>query len=184
MALKSTIYKARLTVSNLNIHHYHDYALTIARHPSENNLRVMIRLLAFALNCQEEVQFTKGLSSDNEPDLWKVNHDGSIEHWIELGLPDERHIRQICSKAKHVTIYTYHHQQAQQWFDSVSSKAMRFDHLKIVHFVFNNSEELEAFAEKGMNLNISIEDNEIWLSNEQDRMSIQFDLAYGRDLSH
>jgi uncharacterized protein YaeQ len=179
MALKSTIYKVRLTVSNLNIHHYHDYALTIARHPSENNLRVMIRLLAFALNSQEEVQFTKGLSSDNEPDLWKINHDGSIEHWIELGLPDERHIRQICSKAHKVTIYTYHGNQAEVWFDSVAYKAGRFEHLSIVHFVIADSTALEALAEKGMNLNISIEDNEIWVSNETERMCVEFKIAKG-----
>ena len=88
MALKSTIHKVRLTLSNLNIHHYQDYSLTIAKHPSENDLRMMIRILAFAMSAQEELQFTKGLSSDSEPDIWKINHDGSIEHWIELGLPD------------------------------------------------------------------------------------------------
>jgi uncharacterized protein YaeQ len=177
MALKSTIYKARLTVSNLNIHHYSDYALTIARHPSENDLRVMIRLLAFAMNSQEEVQFTKGLSSDSEPDLWKINHDGSIEHWIELGLPDERRIRQMCSKAHKVTIYTYHGNQAEQWFHSIEDKARRFDHLSIVQFSFNDSAALEALAEKGMNLNISIEDSEIWISNETERLCVEFKIA-------
>lgn len=177
MALKSTIYKARLTVSNLNIHHYHDYALTIARHPSENNLRVMIRLLAFALNSQDEVQFTKGLSSDSEPDLWKINHDGSIALWIELGLPDERHVRQICSKANLVTVYTYHGNQAEQWFDSIAGKVQRFDHLKIVHLTFTDTHALEALAEKGMNLNISIEDNEIWVSNETERMCVEFKIV-------
>ena len=180
MALKSTIYKVRLTVSNLNIHHYSDYSLTIAKHPSENDLRMMIRLLAFSLFSHEEVQFTKGLSADTEPDLWKLNYDGSVEHWIELGLPDERHIRQICSKAHKVSIFTYHGNQALQWFDSIESKLHRFDHLNIVHFTVEDGQSLEALAEKGMNLNISIEDNEIWISNETERMCVEYKTVKSR----
>ena len=179
MALKSTIYKVRLTLSNLNIHHYSDYSLTIAKHPSENELRMMIRLLAFSLSAQEDVQFTKGLSADNEADLWKINHDGSIEHWIELGLPDERRIRQICSKANKVTIYTYHGNQALLWFESIENKVQRFDHLNIIHFSVKDTHLLEAFAEKGMNLNISIEDNDIWISNETERICVEYLVVKG-----
>ena len=174
MALKSTIHKVRLTLSNLNIHHYQDYSLTIAKHPSENDLRMMIRILAFAMSAQEELQFTKGLSSDSEPDIWKINHDGSIEHWIELGLPDERRIRQACSKANKVSLYTYHGNQALQWFESVENKIQRFDHLTVTHLIFPEGELLEAIADKGMNLNISIEDNEIWISNETERLLVEF----------
>lgn len=180
MALNSTIYKVRLTLSNLNLHHYNDYSLTIAKHPSENDLRMIIRLLAFSLSAQEEVQFTKGLSTDSEPDLWKINHDGSIEHWIELGLPDERHIRQICSKANLVSIYTYHGNHALQWFESIEKKVQRFSHLNIIHFSVEEGQSLQALAEKGMNLNVSIEDNEIWISNETERMCVEFIIAKGR----
>lgn len=179
MALKSTIHKVRLTLSNLNIHHYSDYSLTIAKHPSENDLRMMIRLLAFSLSAQEELQFTKGLSTDSEPDLWKINHDGSIEHWIELGLPDEKHIRQICSKARKVSIYTYHENQALLWFESLEHKLQRFDHLNIIHFAILDHQSLETLAEKGMNLDITIEDNEIWISNETQRICVEFKIAKG-----
>jgi uncharacterized protein YaeQ len=177
MALKSTIHKVRLTISNLNIHHYSDYSLTIAKHPSENDLRMMIRILAFSLSSHEEVLFTKGLSADTEPDLWKINYDGSIEHWIELGLPDERHVRQICSKANKVSIFTYHGNQALQWFGSNEQKLRRFQHLNIVHFAFTDDQALEALAEKSMNLNISIEDNEIWISNDKERICVEYNVA-------
>lgn len=177
MALKATIHKVRLTLSNLNIHHYNDYSLTIAKHPSENDLRMMVRLLAFALSAQEDVQFTKGLSTDSEPDLWKINHDGSIEHWIELGLPDEKRIRQICSKANTVSIYTYHGNQATHWFGSIENKLQRFDHLNIVHFKIEEAEVLEKLSQKGMNLSVSIEDNEIWISDETERMCVAFDIV-------
>jgi len=177
MALKSTIYKARINLSNLNIHHYEDYALTVAKHPSENNLRLMVRLIAFALSAHEEIEFTKGISDDTEPDLWKKNYDGTIEHWIELGLPDERHIRQICSKAKKVTIYTYHGNQAVQWFNAVESMAKRFDHLNIVHLTVEEGQSLESLAQKGMDFSISIEDDEAWISDETQRMSVQLTFA-------
>jgi uncharacterized protein YaeQ len=174
MALKATVYKARISVANMTIHHYQDYALTLAKHPSETDLRLMVRLLAFAHLCHEDLQFTKGLSTDDEPDLWKINHDGSIDHWIELGMPDERKIRQICGKAKVISIYTYHGKQAEQWFSSIEKILNRFDHLNIIHFKIANERELEALASKGMNLNFSIEDSEIWISNEIDRMCVAF----------
>lgn len=174
MALKATVYKAHISLSNLNIHHYQDYSLTLAKHPSETDLRLMIRLLAFSLLAQENLQFTKGLSADDEPDIWKINYDGSIDHWIELGLPDERRIRQICGKSKCVSVYTYHGNQATQWFESIENKLDRFDHLKIVHFLIDDSGQLESFVSKGMNLNFTIEDDEIWLSTEADRICVKF----------
>lgn len=174
MALKATVYRAQVSLSNLNIHHYSDYSLTLAKHPSETELRLMVRLLTFALLAHEDLQFTKGLSTDDEPDMWKINYDGSIDHWIELGLPDERRIRQICGKAKLVSIYTYHGNQGAQWFESIEKKLDRFNHLNITHFLIDNSNHLEAFVSKGMNLNFTIEDNEIWISTEADRICIKF----------
>lgn len=177
MALKSTVYKAQVAIANLNIHHYSDYSLTLAKHPSETELRLMIRLLAFSLLAQEELQFTKGLSDDAEPDMWKINHDGSIEHWVELGLPDERRIRQICGRAHHVSIYTYHGKQAEQWYETIARKLDRFDHLNIIHFIYEDAQVLENFINKGMKLNFTIEDNDIWLATESDRTCINFKTA-------
>lgn len=174
MALKATIFKAKISLSNLNIHHYDDLTLTIARHPSENNLRMMARILAFLMNAQEEPTFTKGLSSDNEPDIWKINHDGSVDRWIELGHLDERRIRQSCSKAKKVTIYSYQGNQSLQWFNSIENGLSRFQNLDIVHFSFPEGQNIEDFAERGMNISCSIEDSDIWLSTEVDRICIHF----------
>lgn len=177
MALKATVYKAHLSLSNLNIHHYQDYSLTLAKHPSETDLRFMIRLLAFSMLAHEELQFTKGLSDVDEPDMWKINYDGSIEHWIELGLPDERRIRQICGKSKRVSVFTYHGNQATQWFEAIENKLDRFDHLNIIHFLIDRPDEIEAFTSKGMNLSLTIEDDEIWLSTETDRICITFKIV-------
>lgn len=174
MALKATIYKVKLSVSNLNIHHYQDYSLTIAKHPSETNLRLMYRVIAFGLLSQEELEFTKGLSEDSEPDLWKVNYDGSIDHWIELGHPDERRIRQICAKAKQVSIFTYQDGTSLSWFKGIENQLHRFDHLNVTHLFVKDGQNIEDFVERGMNFGMSIEDDEIWLSNDNERINLEF----------
>ena len=82
MALKATVFKAALQVSDLDRHHYAAHALTLARHPSETDERMMVRLLAFALHADPALAFTRGLSSDDEPDLWRHADDGTLAHWI------------------------------------------------------------------------------------------------------
>lgn len=184
MALKATIFKVKLSLSNLNIHHYDDYTLTMARHPSENNLRMMARLLAFILNAQEEnLTFTKGISADTEPDLWKINHDGSIDHWIELGHLDERRIRQIASRAKKVSIYTYQGNQSLAWFASIENGLSRFNNLDIAHFSFPEDQSIETLVERGMNITCTIEENEIWLSTETERLCVEFKMLKNSHLS-
>jgi uncharacterized protein YaeQ len=177
MALKATIFKVKLSLSNLNLHYYNDYALTIARHPSENNLRMMARLLAYILTAHEEnLQFTKGISTDSEPDIWKINHDGSVDHWIELGHLDERRIRQISSKAKKASIYTYQGNQSLQWFASIENSLSRFNNLTITHLSFPEGQNIEDFVERGMNVSCTVEDNEVWLSTDEDRICVTFTL--------
>lgn len=174
MALKATIHKAKLSIANLNIHHYQDYSLTIAKHPSETDLRMMYRLIAFALHCQEELDFTKGLSTDTEPDLWKLNYDGSIDHWIELGHLDERRIRQACARAKQVSVFTYQDNMSRSWFEAIEKDLHRFDHLNVTHLNILDGQNIEDFVERGMNFSLNIEDEEIWLSNDSERINLEF----------
>ena len=96
MALTATIYKAELTVSDMDRDYYATHNLTVALHPSETESRMMLRLLAFALNAHEDLTFTRGLSSTDEPDLWQRNPDDTLAHWIELGMPDEKRLRKAC----------------------------------------------------------------------------------------
>ena len=107
MALKSTIYKADCQISDIDRGYYQPHYLTIALHPSETEERMMVRLLAFVLNAHEHLQFSKGLSTDDEPDLWKKSLTGDIELWIDAGMPDEKRIRKASNRADKVIIYTY-----------------------------------------------------------------------------
>src|SRR5437660_268976 len=117
MALKSTVFKVALNIADMNRQHYQDHALTLARHPSETDLRMILRIIVYALNAHEHLQFTKGLGSAEEPDLWQLDLTGAIKHWIELGQPVEKRIRQSCSKAGRVSIYTYQRGGAMLWYD-------------------------------------------------------------------
>jgi len=107
MAQKSTIYKVELSVSDMDRHYYETHKLTVAKHPSETDERLMVRILAFALNASDQLELTKGLSSDDEPDIWQKSLSGELERWVALGLPSEKVVRQSSGKADKVTIYSY-----------------------------------------------------------------------------
>src|SRR5512140_3190997 len=100
MALGATVYRASLTVSDLDRGVYGQHSLTLARHPSETDERMMVRLLAFALHADEALEFGRGLSAEEEPDLVRRDLTGAIEQWIEVGLPDEKEIRKACGRSK------------------------------------------------------------------------------------
>ena len=88
MAIKSTIFKIDLQITDLDRNYYQTHALTIARHPSETDERMIVRVIAFALHAHASLEFGKGLSAEDEPDLWRRDLTGTIEQWIEVGLPD------------------------------------------------------------------------------------------------
>ena len=100
MALKATVHKAEVQISDMDRHYYQTHALTLARHPSETDQRLMVRLLAFVLFADERLEFGRGLSAEGEPDLWQRSLSGEIERWIDLGQPDESSIRRACGRAR------------------------------------------------------------------------------------
>ena len=107
VALRSTIYRADLSVSDLDRQVYARHALTLARHPSETEERLMVRLLAFALHADEALEFGRGLSAEGEPDLIRRDPTGAVDLWIEVGLPDERDVRKACGRAREVAVLAY-----------------------------------------------------------------------------
>ncbi|TNE94837.1 YaeQ family protein [Porticoccus sp.] len=172
MALKATVFKAELAVSNMDRGYYHTHALTIARHPSETDERMMVRLLAFALNANPQLQFCRGLSNDEEPDLWQKNLQGDIELWIEVGQPDERRIRKACNRADTVLIYPYGAHTAEQWWQNIAPKLSRFDNLEVYYFSPQDTASLTSLAERSMSLQATIQDGMMWFGNDITTLSI------------
>ncbi len=173
MALKATIHKAELMVSDLNRHHYATYPLTIALHPSETSERMMVRLLAFALNAADNLEFTRGLSSDDEPDLWAHSLDNQTELWIELGQPDEKRIRKACGRAQQVKIYGYHGRAADIWWEGMEKVCRRFSNLQVFSLDAAAVSQLGNMADRSMRLQATIEDDTLWLGNDKQTVEIR-----------
>jgi uncharacterized protein YaeQ len=173
MAIKSTIFKAEIQITDMDRHYYQDHNLTLARHPSENDERMMLRLLAFALHASESMAFTKGLSSENEPDLWQKSLSDEIEVWIDLGQPDEKRIRKACGRAREVFIYTYNYRSALTWWQQIQNRLTRFDNLSVIVIPDAALQVMGMLSRRSMKLQYMIQDGEILLSNGEESVTIE-----------
>lgn len=163
MALKSTIFKADLQVADLDRGHFADYALTIARHPSETDERMMVRLLAFALHAGPDLAFGKGISNDDEPALWEIDPAGIVRLWIEVGQPDETRLRKACSKADRVVVLAYGARAVDVWWKTVSGALERFDHLEVWRLSADEGQALAGLAERTMKLACTVQEGTVYL---------------------
>lgn len=167
MALKATVYKAELQIADMDRHYYQTHALTLALHPSETEERLMVRVLAFALNADEALAFGRGLSSEDEPDLWQRDLTGTIEKWIEIGQPDEQRIRRACGRAREVMVYTYGGRATQLWWDKNSTALARCKNLTVVDLPPTACSVLAAMADRNLQLQVMIQDGLVQLLSAQ-----------------
>jgi uncharacterized protein YaeQ len=165
MAQRSVVYKAELQVADMDRAHYADYALTLARHPSETEERLMIRLLAFAMNARSGLEFGRGLSTDDEPDLWCRDLTGAIELWIDVGLPDERLVRKACARAPRVVVLAYGGSKAEAWWAQNGAALARFGNLAVLGVSTQAGAELAGLADRSMQLNCTIQEGQVWLGS-------------------
>jgi uncharacterized protein YaeQ len=164
MALNATIFKADLTITDMDRGYYATHALVLARHPSETDERMMARLLAFALNADEALAFGKGLSSDDEPDLWQKDLTGAIQLWIEVGLPDEKAVRRACGRAAQVRVYAYG-RGAERWWQDARNSLGRSDNLTVVELPQAATQDMAKLAQRSMQLQCTVQDGTVWLTD-------------------
>lgn len=164
MAQNATVYKVELSVSDMDRHYYETHKLTVARHPSETDERLMVRIVAFALDAHEHLEMTKGLSTDDEPDIWQKNLSGEIDLWVTLGLPGEKVVRQSCSKANRVNIYSYGGRTAEIWWDKIKNSTTRFDNLQVTNFSATDTGALAQLASRAMKLQVNIQDGDVMVA--------------------
>lgn len=169
MAIGATIFKLHLTLSNLNTHQYEDYQLTIPMHPSENEERLMWRIICFCLCAHQDLQMTKGLSTQEEPEIWQKDLTGEILHWIEMGLPDERRIKQALGKSKKVTVFSTHPNKSKEWHEKVASK---ITNEKFTCFHLSSKSSLTTLCNRNMDLTCTIQDESLTLSNDRDSVEV------------
>ncbi|MDZ4855761.1 MAG: YaeQ family protein [Nitrospirota bacterium] len=165
MASNATIFKATLQIADLDRRYYQDHAITLARHPSETDERMMVRLLAFALHAHEALSFGRGVSAEEEPALWLKDLTGAIVLWIEVGQPDEKIIRRACGRAKQVCIYTYGGRGADRWWEKNLATLERLNNLAVMNLPLEGSRALATHAQPSMQLQCTIQEGQIWMAD-------------------
>lgn len=172
MALKSTVFKAELQVSDLDRGHFAEYALTVARHPSETDDRMMARILAFAMFAGPDLAFSKGLSSDDDCALQEVDPSGVLRTWIELGQPDESRIRKGCNKADRAIVLAYGARAVDVWWQQTAPLLTRFSNLTVLRLSAEETQALGRLAERTMKLSCTIQEGTIWLASGEQSIQL------------
>lgn len=172
MAQNATVFKADLQIADMDRNYYQDHSLTLARHPSETDERMMVRLLAFVLNASESLAFGKGLSSDDEPDLWQKDLTGAVELWIEIGQPDEKRLRKASGRSRQVLVYCYSGNSADVWWDQQRSGLNRLDNLRVINVDPESSQALEKLARRTMQLQCTLQDGELWITDGESTVQV------------
>jgi uncharacterized protein YaeQ len=173
MALTATVFKASLDVSDLRRHHYQRYPLTLARHPSETDERMMLRVLSFALFADDKLAFSRGISNTDEPDLWQKADSGEITRWIELGNPSNKRLKRARSLAQQIIVVSYGGRTATQWWQENASELQRMKTLSVIEIPQTQSRELAKMAQRSMTLQCTLDEDAIWFSNATQSIEIQ-----------
>ncbi|MDQ8038094.1 MAG: YaeQ family protein [Pedobacter sp.] len=179
MAQNATIFKAELQISDMDRHYYASHALTLARHPSETDERLMVRVLAFILNASEELAMGKGISSDDEPDLWQKDLTGAVEKWIEIGQPDEKRVRRACGLSREVIIYPYSGNSADVWWEQNKRALDKLDKVSVVNVPVEISDALGRLAQRTMQLQATIQDGEVWITDSDNSLQVMVQVLKG-----
>jgi len=173
MAQRSTIYKAQLSVSDMDRGYYADHVLTLARHPSETEERLMVRLLAFAMHADAQLAFGRGLSTEDEPDLWRKDATGATTLWVDIGLPDEKWVRKACGLAEHVVVLAYGGRKADMWWAQNAASFARCGNLTASALSSDATAGLQKLAARTMQLACTVQDQRIWLASDAYQVEIE-----------
>ncbi|WP_183440430.1 YaeQ family protein [Pseudoduganella violacea] len=171
MALKATIYKAELSIADMDRNYYGTHTLTLARHPSETDERMMVRLLAFAIHADEALTFTKGMFDVDEPDLWRKDLTDAIQLWIEVGQPDDRRILKGAGRSDKVIVYCYN-ATSHIWWKQIANKVDRAKNVTVINLPSDATLALESMAKRSMQLQCTIQDGQIWLTDGEQTVLI------------
>ena len=173
MATKSTVYKAELEISDIDRGYYATHSITMAQHPSETDRRLMARLIAFVLFADERLEFGRGLSNEEDPDLWRRDYTGNIECWIELGQPDESAVRRACGRAQQVILVNYSGNSAEVWWTKNESSLARSKNLTVIDLDSSEVEAATRFLQRTMRLQVMIQEGYCQLMRDNETVGIR-----------
>jgi uncharacterized protein YaeQ len=172
-APNATVYKAELQVTDMDRHYYASHNLTLAQHPSETDLRLMARLIAFALFAEERLEFGRGLINDEDPDLWLRNYTGEIDLWIDLGQPDESRIKKASGRALKSVVVGYSGNAFDIWWNKVAGDLVRFKNLTVIALDGDSVEAAVALLQRGMRLTAMVQAGELQLMSDAANVTLR-----------
>ena len=176
MALKATIHKAQLQIADMDRGVYADHVVTLARHPSEADERMMIRVLAFALNVlgddhAGQLEFAKDLWDVDEAALWHKDYTEAIQHWIDVGQPDDKRLMRAAGRAERVSVYSFS-SSTPVWWKGLQSKITRAENIAVWQIEAEQSQALARLAERTVQLQVTVQDGTVWLSTGKESVEI------------
>ncbi len=166
MAIKPTIYKLRIAISDFNRDYYDSVNLTVALHPSESLERMMARIVAYCLNAEAGLNFTKGLSEIEQPDIWVKTLDDQINLWIDMGEPSTDRIKKSSHKSPEVRVYSFN-SKSDTWWQQSKGKVHPYKNVRFFQFDWGQVQELASLAQRTMDWSLSISGDSIYISTEQ-----------------
>jgi uncharacterized protein YaeQ len=176
MAIKSSVYKLNLDISDCNKNYFNTHQLILSKHPSETEQRLMVRVLAFALNASESLSFSKGLCADDEPEIWDKNLSDEILNWISLGQVDIKLVKKSLGRSKEVVIFTYAGNKSKTWWQQNQTQLEKFNKLKVVNIKVDDVKAMEQLVSRNMDLQCTIQDELVYLSNAEHSLTIEPEL--------
>lgn len=185
MALKATIYKAQINLADMDRHVYADIGVTIARHPSETDERMMVRVLALALGWPADtnegtLELAKDMWEPDEPALWHKNYSDEILHWVEVGQPDDKRLMKAAGRARRVSLWAFQ-SSTPIWWDGIANKLTRAQNLTVWQLPSEQTQALAAFAQRSMQLQVSVQDGTVWVSDGTTSVEVTPQRLMGRD---
>lgn len=180
MALKPTIYKAQIELADSDRNCFESLSLTLARHPSETLERMAVRLLAYCLNSTRGLEFTKGLSTADEPDLWEHSDHGEIEHWIEVGQPEQPRLRKACGRARQVSVFAFA-KSVSTWWKLNGEAISELPHIRVWQIEWGEIQAAAELLDRTVQLNVSIVGGVVYLDNGSASTGVEPKLLYQSD---
>lgn len=180
MAIKATIYKVTIHIADMDRGYYDELNLTIARHPSETDERMMVRIFVFALHAAEGLRFTEGIAAkEDEPDIWLKNLMGDVDLWIEVGLPDEKKIKKACNISEKVYVYPYAGRSVQTWWQPIAARLSKHNNLNVLALPQEVTKELANIAQRTMTLHFNVQDGQIWIGDSENNILVEPEIIFG-----
>jgi uncharacterized protein YaeQ len=170
VALTATIHTIDIELADADRYVYESLALRVARHPSETEEYLVTRVLVYALEFTEGIEFSRGLSAPDEPAIAIRDLTGAMRAWIDVGTPEAARLHRASKAVPRVAVYT--HRDPARLVGSLSgARIHRAEALELYALDRGLIGALAARLERRMAWNLAVNDRELYLSIEGDTLS-------------